>query len=209
MSAVSVVDQRRDSVPGWHPDFLAEVLPTVEAIARIRFRSLPPVEREDATAEAVAGAMVTFVRLLRRGKNPTVFAGRLAQIAVLRVLSGRLSSSPDRSEDVLSRMARQQHGFGIESLNTGRSQTRSEWQALLVEDRRSTPADLAASRIDFSEWLGRMKRRRRQIAETLAAGYRTEEVAELFRLSPSRVSQLRREFENSWRAFQREAPVAA
>jgi hypothetical protein len=46
----------------------------------------------------------------------------------------------------------------------------------LVDNGRVTPADLAASRIDFREWLGRMQHRRRQIAEMLAAGFGTEEV---------------------------------
>lgn len=191
-------------VPQWHSDFLANILPAVNSIARSRFRHLPPVEREEATAEAVAGAMVSFVRLARRGRNPTEFAGRLATIAVLRVLSGRLAGSPDRSEDVLSRLARQQNGVGVESLDAVRK--RNGWQALLVEDRKSTPAEIAASRIDFCEWMNRMKNRRRQIAETLAAGYRTEEVAEMFNLSAGRISQLRREFEASWNEFQREAP---
>jgi DNA-binding transcriptional regulator YiaG len=46
---------------------------------------------------------------------------------------------------------------------------------------------------------------RQAIAESLAAGYRTDEVAEKFSLSPARIAQLRREFEASWRAFQQQA----
>jgi hypothetical protein len=37
-----------------------------------------------------------------------------------------------------------------------------------------------------------------------SAGYRTEEVAEMFNLSQGRISQLRREFEESWLEFQRD-----
>jgi len=76
---------------------------------------------------------------------------------------------------------------------------------VLVENRRVTPADTAAARIDFRDWLGRMKHRRREIAEVLAAGHTTSEVAGQFRLSLARVSQMRREFESSWREFQRDA----
>lgn len=196
-------------VPAWHEQFVNHVLPTVQAIASIRFSSLPQVEQEEGLAEATATAMLAFVRLLRRGKDPVVFAGRLAKIAVLRVLAGRLAGSPDNSQDVLSRLARNRHGHHLQGFDSESRLNGADWESALVENARITPADLAASRIDFSEWLGRMKHRRRQIAETLAAGYRTEEVAELFRLSPSRVSQLRREFEMSWREFQRDAPVAA
>lgn len=209
MTPVLVAVCDRPEVPAWQQEFLTHVLPTVQAIASIRFSSLPAIEQEEGLAEATATAMLAFVRLIRRGKDPLVFAGRLAKIAVLRVLTGRLVGSPDNSQDVLSRLARNRHGHHLEGLDTESRLNGADWESALVENGRITPADLAASRIDFSEWLGRMKQRRRQIAETLAAGYRTEEVAELFQLSPSRVSQLRREFEISWREFQREAPVAA
>ena len=43
--------------------------------------------------------------------------------------------------------------------------------------------------------------RDRQIAEALAAGSRTGEVAEEFEVSAGRISQMRREFKESWEAF--------
>lgn len=204
---VAVCD--RPLVPTWHEQFLTHVLPSVQAIARIRFGSLPLVEQEEGVAEATAIAILAFVRLLKRGKDPIAFAGRLAKIAVLRVLTGRLAGSPDNSSDVLSRLARQRHGHHFQDLDTESCLSGSDWESALVENGRITPADLAASRIDFSEWLGRMKTRRRKIAEALAAGYHTDEVAELFSLSAGRVSQLRREFEKSWNEFQRDASIAA
>ena len=205
MSAIVVEDRACHSVPGWHDEFLNHILPAVEAVARSRFRSLPAVEREEGQAEAVATAMVFFVRLVSRGKNPTVFAGRLAQVAVLRVLAGRLVSTPDNNGDVLSRYAKRQRGFQVDSLDTRQQAPSGVWQEIVVEDRRSTPAETAACRIDVGAWLAGMSSRRRAIAESLAAGYRTEEVAEKFSVSPARISQLRREFEASWRAFQQQA----
>jgi hypothetical protein len=204
MSTVVVVNGRNQAVPVWHPEFLAHVLPAVEAVARTRFRDLPSVDREEATAEAVAGALVSFVRLIRRGRKPTVFAGRLAVIAVLRVMAGRLTSTSDNSQDAMSRLARQRRGFTVERLPDS-TQAESDWEAILVDDGKCSPAELAASRIDFADWLGRMSRRRRKIAEALAAGFRTEEVARLFNLSRGRISQLRRELEANWREFQHEA----
>lgn len=207
-SVSTVVNEKLSSA--WQDDFLTHLLPRVKTHARFRFRNLPMYEREEAEAEAVAVALVFFVRLVERGKNPSVFALRIARVAVLRVTSGRLVGSRERSRDVLSRLARQRRGFVVESLS-GSQQVEGEWREMVVEDRTSTPADIAASRLDFAAWLGQMKRRRRQIAETLAAGYRTEEVAQQFRLSPGRVSQIRREFEASWRKFQqdREKQTAA
>ena len=54
-------------------------------------------------------------------------------------------------------------------------------------------------------------RRHRQIINHLAAGHRTMMVARKFGVSEARVSQLRRHYEQSWRAFQgmAEAGVAA
>ena len=205
MSAIVVEDRACHSVPGWQDEFLTHILPAVEAVSQTRFRSLPAVEREEGHAEAVATAMVFFVRLVSRGKNPTVFAGRLAQVAVLRVLAGRLTASPDNCGDVLSRYARQRRGIQVDSLDARQQSPRGVWQEIVVEDRRSTPAETAASRIDVGAWLAGMSSRRRAIAESLAAGFRTEEVAEKFSLSAARISQLRREFEASWRAFQRQA----
>ncbi|MBI3864907.1 MAG: helix-turn-helix domain-containing protein [Planctomycetia bacterium] len=191
--------------PAWQQDFLAHLLPRVKTHARFGFRSLPRCEREEAEADAVAVAMVFFVRLVNRGKNASDLAPRIAQIAVLRVKAGRIIGTGERRNDVLSRVARQRRGFQVESLDSGTSADQKGWQSVLVEDRKSTPADIAASRIDFSAWLNGMTHRRRQIAESLAAGYRTEEVAEKFHVSRSRISQLRREFEDSWREFQRDA----
>ncbi len=205
MSAIVVENRACHSVPGWHDEFLTYILPAVETVARNRFRNLPAVEREEGQAEAVATAMLLFVRLVRRGKNPIVFAGRLAQVAVLRVLAGRLVSTPDNNRDVLSRFARQLRGIQVESLDARQHAPSGVWQEIVIEDRRSTPAETAACRIDVGAWLAGMTSRRRAIAESLAAGYRTEEVAEKFNLSSGRVSQLRREFEASWRAFQQQA----
>lgn len=205
MRVVLLQDRPCRSVPEWHHVFVTDILPAVETVARIRFRSLPACEQEEGLAEAVASAMIFFVRLLRRGKNPARFAARLAKVAVLRVLAGRLTGTSDNSLDVLSRYGRQRRGFKVESLDARHQSPRGAWQEIVVEDRRSSPAETAASRIDVGEWLAGMTSRHRAIAESLAAGYRTEEVARQFGLSPGRISQFRREFERSWQRFQMQA----
>jgi len=42
------------------------------------------------------------------------------------------------------------------------------------------------------------------IAKQLALGHRTSQVAERFRLSTGRISQIRRQLESSWRTYQGE-----
>jgi len=59
-----------------------------------------------------------------------------------------------------------------------------------TEDRKTNPADIAAFRVDFHEWLGRLKRSQRLVAWQLAVGNKPSEVAQQFRLSTARISQL-------------------
>lgn len=83
-----------------------------------------------------------------------------------------------------------------------------EWQDILVEDRHAGPAEVAASRIDTASWLRSLPTRNRRIARVLAKGETTKATAKLFDISPARVSQLRREFHESWRAMHGELATA-
>ena len=64
-------------------------------------------------------------------------------------------------------------------------------------------------RLDFAAWLGSLKRRDRRIAETLALGNRTSEVAKKFKVSEGHVSQIGRELAQSWRRFVGDGPTKA
>jgi hypothetical protein len=50
------------------------------------------------------------------------------------------------------------------------------------------PAEVAAWRIDFAEWLRRLTARLRKIALALAAGETTTAAARLFDVSPARIA---------------------
>ena len=76
------------------------------------------------------------------------------------------------------------------------------WKQWLACDNRVGPADEAAFRVDFEAWLGSLPDRKRRVAELLAEGHEGVVVARLVGIAPSRVCQLRRELEASWRAFQ-------
>jgi DNA-binding NarL/FixJ family response regulator len=84
-----------------------------------------------------------------------------------------------------------------------------EWQEIVVEDKHSGPADIAATRVDFRAWLESLPERTRRVAETLATGEATSHVARMFSMSASRVSQLRRELYDAWRIFTGEVVPAA
>ena len=55
--------------------------------------------------------------------------------------------------------------------------------------------------------LASLCRRDRRIAESLAIGNRTSDVAQRFDVSAGRVSQLRRELSESWKTFVGDAPA--
>jgi len=75
------------------------------------------------------------------------------------------------------------------------------WTEVLVEDRNTVPADIAASRIDFTEWMKTLPTRDRRVAETLAIGETATDAAKRFAISPARINQLRRELKESWQEF--------
>lgn len=83
------------------------------------------------------------------------------------------------------------------------------WREILVEDGSATPADLAASRIDYPAWLLTLSPRDRKVAETLSRGETTGRVARMFRISSGRVSRLRRELREAWQRFHGEIDSVA
>jgi DNA-binding NarL/FixJ family response regulator len=70
-----------------------------------------------------------------------------------------------------------------------------------VEDHRTPVPDQVAFRIDFPAWLCALSRGRRRIAEALAVGHSTSQVARRLRVSPGRVNQVRRELHDSWQKY--------
>lgn len=63
-------------------------------------------------------------------------------------------------------------------------------------------------RCDFPDWLTTHSRRDRSIAIEMAKGEKTKVLARRFRLSPARLSQLRREFHDDWEQFTSDDPFA-
>ena len=75
-----------------------------------------------------------------------------------------------------------------------------------MEDRHAGPAEVATTKIDFTEWLKSLPARLRRITKLLATGEKTSIVAEKFGVSAGRISQLRKELAQAWKKFQGEEP---
>ena len=186
--------------PDQHADFLA-MLPAIRHSAQIAFRKLPPELRQDLIEEVVANSFVAFARLVERGQADRALATPLARYAIAQVRVGRRVGSRLRIGDALSSYAQFRKEFFVERLDHF-DETEGCWGEVLVEDRRATPADVAACRIDFAEWLRRLTARLRKIALALAAGETTSAAARMFGVSPARISQIRELLRRSWEAFQ-------
>ncbi len=190
-----------------HAEFLA-MLPAIRRSAQVAFRKLPPELRHDLIAEVVANSYVAFVRLVERGHADRALPSPLARFAITQIRVGRRVGSRLRIGDALSNYAQFRKQFCVERLDHF-SEEKGCWGEILVEDKRATPADVAACRIDFAEWLRRLTARLRKIALALAAGETTSAAARMFGVTPARISQIRELLRRSWEAYQGDPEIGA
>lgn len=188
--------------PAWHAGLIA-MLREIQRQLRFEFRGWRPEEKADAIAECIANAAVAYARLYELDKTDLAYPSVLARFAAAQFRSGRRVGSQLNTNDVMSRCAQGRHGIHVTSLDCG--DFNREWKELLAESRTCTPAELAASRIDFHDWLKRLPGKKRRIAVALRAGESTKRVAQKFGITPGRVSQLRREFAHDWQDFHGDA----
>jgi hypothetical protein len=177
--------------------FAIVILPIVERYARMVFSWCSPDEREERTAEAVAAAFVGYVSLVNRGRDREVTAWSLAFIAARRARSGRhVGGSQDKATDVMTKG----NGFTVLRFGTMRDLP-SELHEALIENTRSPVPEQAAFRIDFPEFLASQSGKKRRVAKLLAVGNRATDVAHTVGVSPSRVTQIRRQLCQDWQSF--------
>jgi len=186
----------------WHADFL-EMLPKIQDHAHFAFRHLREEQRDEAIQEVTCNACLAFARLMERGRAEAATWSSIAKYAVAQVRAGRRVGNPLNVKDITSSYCQKRNGVTVRRLDRWDDQD-EEWTQLAVEDRHATPADLAALRIDFREFLGSLSKRNRQIALQLARQHATNWIAEQFQISAGRVSQLRLELWEAWQRFQGE-----
>jgi hypothetical protein len=173
------------------------------------FRNLDPEARQEAVQEVVANCLVAYERLWKLGKSDVAYPTPLAKFAIRQVRSGRRVGGKLNIRDISSL-----HCQSVKGIRLGRldryDQEEEAWLEILVEDRHATPAEVAASRIDFGNWLQVLTARLRRMAKVLATGESTTRAAKRFSVSPGRISQIRQELKQSWETFQgeTETPIA-
>ena len=204
-----MIGQRRQlsAIPAWHQRFLAH-LPKIRSHAAIVFRDLKPEARQEAIQEVIANALVAYARLVERNSTHLAFPTVLAGYAAAQFREGRRVGTKANCKDVCSPIVQKQRTIYVERLDHYDEETQ-EWQESVVEDHRTPVPDQAAFRIDFPAWLKSYPKRDRRIAEALLRGESTNEVARKFKISPGRISQLRKEFHHSWEIYRGEAVAPA
>jgi hypothetical protein len=201
--------KQENAPPEWHAGFLA-MLPVIRRYARGAFLDLNPENRAEAVADVIASSLVAYVRLFELGKVDLAYPTVLARYGIAQYREGRRTGVKMNCKDVSSSYSQQKKGFGLMRLDRY-DRIERQWLEVLVEDRTAGPADIAATRMDFSDWLKSLTRRQRKIATTLAGGESTKATARKFKVSEGRISQVRRELKRAWDCFVREkrAPAAA
>jgi hypothetical protein len=179
------------------------LLPTIQRHFGYAFRRVPTSLREELLEEALVTAFVMYRRLVDRGCRDRIFASPLARFAALHVLDGRRVGSPQNGHDVCCPIVARRRGFRVEHIDRF-NQSAGHWTLLAIPSLATAIPDQVAFRLDFSQWISTQSRRNRRLIQALAYGDTTSEAARRFHLSAARVSQLRLQFAESWRAFQAE-----
>jgi hypothetical protein len=102
----------------------------------------------------------------------------------------------------MSTVAQQRRCFTVQTLPEVESGVEDNSTIDALKDNtRTPPPDAAAFRIDYPAWLSRLGERNRRIAEDMALGERTKDLAARYGTSQGRISQLRVAFRDDWERF--------
>jgi hypothetical protein len=199
---MSTVFRQSGRPPGrLHVAFM-RIVPQIERHARIGFRGVRcPVTKGDRIADTIALAWKWFKRLADRGEDGTQFTAALARYAVRAVRSGRRVTGQLKAKDVLNELTQQRHSFTVGKLPDFATLSENPLQDALIDNTASPVPDQVQFRLDFPAWRGLHCRRDRRLIDAMAQRERTLDLAKQFKLSPARISQLRRAFQESWLRF--------
>jgi hypothetical protein len=194
--------EREECNRTWQARFVA-MLPEINRRLRCAFHHLDSASCEESIAEGIVHCLFTFARLHERGRAEAASASTLAWYAALAVKRGRPAGNRMNCKEPLSRYAQVGNGIQVE-------QRHGNWLGLLIDDKRASVPDQVAAKLDVGAWFATLSRRMKRIAQDLAYGFSTSEVAEKHGVTPGRISQLRRKLEESWEDFQhQDASLAA
>src|SRR5258708_7210141 len=177
------------------------ILPFLQNMAQRYFRNYRDrFDREEALLETTAMAWARFLRLIKRGLDPTRFVASLAWRSAQAVHRGRKVPGGTWSmREPLNPLVRIRHGFHVFSLP--RYEDHGElWQECLHAKGTPVP-EAVAFRIDFAAWRRLQTRRDLDVIDALIRGDSIKAVADRLGLTKSAIKQRRRRYRESWRQF--------
>jgi hypothetical protein len=178
------------------------ILPRIQTHASIYFRHVSDSQRRaDLIAEVVGLSWRWFLELARRGKDASKFSSVLASFAAKAVRIGRRVCGQERAKDAMSTVAQRRHGFSVGKLPDISTLSENPLMEALTDNTQSPVPDQVQFRCDFPAWRRTRTQRDRRIIGSMMAGEGTRCLSRQFGISPSRISQLRREFKTDWHKF--------
>ncbi len=203
---IAIKGHQRSQQQSWQKGF-SELLPQIDRLTAHVFRHLDPDRREEAKQSAIVFCLLSYIQLHKRGRDHIATASTLVWYANLQVKCGRTAGGRTNGKDLLSEYSKRRRGFKLAQFHAYDPST-GDLIDLLVEDTRAPIPDVVAVRLDSRAWFASLGQRTRRIAADLAKGCSTSEVARKHCVSAGRISQLRRELENSWTEFQLDSAPA-
>lgn len=171
-----------------HERFLA-VLPKIEEVGHHHFRFWGQEKCAEAIQEVTAQAWKAYLSADLQGKEPDNFIYVLAKRCCQHVKQGRRAAGGFMCTDVSERVNQRRAGFKVaQEPEDGLSPMDT-----VVDNRHSSPADCAAFKTDMRTWLERLAPKKRAIVEDMMLGEDGLTLAKKHRVTPGRISQIRRE----------------
>ena len=199
MIAIAKQNRSCKSVPAWHHRFL-QMMPLIATYARLNFRHLRAESREEAVQCVIASSFVAYARLVELNKESLAYASVLSRLGCAQYRDHRRVGTRLNVNDITSSYCQARKNVVVQRLDKYDSEE-DAWEEIVVQDRHVGPDQVVATKLDFADWLRRLPRRNRRIAQFLALGNRTGEAARKFKVSEGRISQVRRELQKAWAEF--------
>ncbi len=186
------------------------ILPKIRTHAKVYFRHVRcRYKRDDLIAETVALAFKWFKSLDARGKDATLFPSTLASYAAKAVRCGRKLCGQVKAKDALNELTQQRRGFVVTKLPDYSTLSENPLQDALQDNTLTPIPDQVHFRVDYPAWRRTRSNRDKRLIDAMALNERTMNLSRQFKISPARISQLRREFHDSWILFTDDSDPAA
>jgi hypothetical protein len=190
-STQSVVTSPRPVVtPSAQTPTFESLLPALTTKFKKAAMSLPSWhDRRDAVDEMIAMSFTCYRSLVNR-KVKAIYPTPLGDYAVKSYFGGRRFLGMS-SVDV----------FAARCQLRGRATINNDMIDHCICKKTGDPAVIGAFRVDFKDWIRTLDDRMRNVLHEILIGSTTGEISDLFKVSPGRISQVRKLLYDSWNEF--------